>query len=140
MNACALYWFITMQRPDNITDAAYTALIRYSMRFFAKDDRLWKKDAQGHPKVVIDPSKQLPMLAAAHDNLGITQRDRTLPTDSGGPTCRPTSHGSLRHVMYVNFARRPTYSFHQSSRLPPLYLQKCTWTQCISRNRAVSNI
>ena len=63
-------WFITMQRPDYITDAAYTALIRYSMRFFAKDGHLWKKDAQGHHKVVIDPSKQLPMLAAAHDNLG----------------------------------------------------------------------
>ena len=63
-------WFITMQRPDNITNATYTALIRYSMRFFVKDGRLWKKDAQGHHKVVIDPSKQLPMLAAAHDKLG----------------------------------------------------------------------
>ena len=63
-------WFITMQCPDNITDAAYTALIRYSMRFFAKDSRLWKKDAQGHHKVVINPSKRLPMLAAVHDNLG----------------------------------------------------------------------
>ena len=63
-------WFITMQRPDNITDAAYTALLKYSMRFFAKDGHLWKKDAQGHHKVVIDPSKQLPMLAAAHNKLG----------------------------------------------------------------------
>ena len=50
-------WFITMQHPDNITDAAYTALLRYSMHFFAKDGRLWKEDAQGHHKVVIDPSK-----------------------------------------------------------------------------------
>ena len=63
-------WFVTMQRPDNITDTAYTTLLRYSMCFFTNDGRLWKKDAQGHHKVVIDPSKRLPMLATAHNDLG----------------------------------------------------------------------
>ena len=63
-------WFITMQHPDNITNATYTTLLRYSMRFFAKDGRLSKKDTQGYHKVVINPSKWLPMLAAAHDELG----------------------------------------------------------------------
>ena len=58
-----LNWFNTMQRPDNITDAVYTALLRYSTCFFVKD-------AQGHHKVVIDPNKQLPMLATVHDDLG----------------------------------------------------------------------
>ena len=68
---CTLHdWFITMQCPNNITDAVYTALLRYSTHFFAKDSRLWKKDAQGHHKVVIDPSKWLLMLAAAHNDLG----------------------------------------------------------------------
>ena len=48
----------------------YTALLRYSMCFFMNDGHLWKKDAQGHHKVVIDPSKRLPMLATAHNDLG----------------------------------------------------------------------
>ena len=56
-------WFITMQCPDNITDVVCITLLRYSTCFFTKD-------AQGHHKVVIDPSKQLLMLAAAHDVLG----------------------------------------------------------------------
>ena len=63
-------WFDTMQYPDNITDAMYIALLRYSTCFFTKDGHLWKKDAQGHHKVVIDPNKWLPMLASAHDDLG----------------------------------------------------------------------
>ena len=63
-------WFVTMQSPDNITDAAYTALLRYSMCFFVKDSRLWKKDTQGHHKIVIDSSKWLPMLATVHNELG----------------------------------------------------------------------
>ena len=68
---CILHdWFITMQCPDNITDTMYTTLLRYSMCFFTNDSCLWKKDAQGHHKVVIDPSKRLPMLATAHDDLG----------------------------------------------------------------------
>ena len=68
---CTLHnWFVTMQCPNNITDTEYTALLRYSTCFFMNDGRLWKKDAQGHHKVVINPSKQLPMLAAVHDDLG----------------------------------------------------------------------
>ena len=59
-----------MQRPDNITNSVYTSLLRYSMCFFVKDGCLWKKDAQGHHKVVINPSKWLLMLATAHDELG----------------------------------------------------------------------
>ena len=63
-------WFVTMQCPDNITDSVYTALLRYSTHFFTKGSCLWKNDPQGHHKVVIDPSKWLPMLATAHDDLG----------------------------------------------------------------------
>ena len=35
-----------------------------------KDGHLWKKDAQGCHKVVIDPHRWLLMLVTAHDNLG----------------------------------------------------------------------
>ena len=68
-------WFVSMQSLDNITDAAYTAPLWYSMYFFMKDSHLWKKDAQGCHKVVIDPHRWLLMLVAAHDNLGHHSRD-----------------------------------------------------------------
>ena len=48
----------------------YTALLQYSTCFFVKDGHLWKKDAQGHHKVVINSSRQLLILVTAHDDLG----------------------------------------------------------------------
>ena len=38
--------------------------------FFIKDDHLWKKDLQGHHKLVIEPNKRPAILISTHDKAG----------------------------------------------------------------------
>ena len=63
-------WFASLKRPDDIPDKVYTAFLRYCAHFFMKDDRLWRKDLQGHHKLVIEPNKCPAILVSAHDKAG----------------------------------------------------------------------
>ena len=63
-------WFVSLRRPDDISDKVYTAFLRYCAHFFMKDDHLWKKDPQGHHKLVIEPNKRTTILVSAHDEAG----------------------------------------------------------------------
>ena len=63
-------WFASLRRPDDISDKVYAAFLRYCAHFFMKDDRLWKKDLQGHHKLVIEPNKCPTILVSAHDEAG----------------------------------------------------------------------
>ena len=60
-------WFASLRRPDDISDKVYAAFLRYCAHFFMKDDRLWKKDPQGHHKLVIEPNNHPAILVSAHD-------------------------------------------------------------------------
>ena len=60
-------WFESQRRPDDISDKVYAAFLRYCTHFFIKDDRLWKKDLQGHHRLVIEPNKRPVILVSAHD-------------------------------------------------------------------------
>ena len=60
-------WFVSLRRPEDISDKVYAAFLRYCTHFFIKDDRLWKKDPQGHHKLVIEPNKHPTILISAHN-------------------------------------------------------------------------
>ena len=60
-------WFMSLRRPDDISDNVYAAFLRYCAHFFMKDDRLWRKDPRGHHKIVIEPNKYPAILVSAHD-------------------------------------------------------------------------
>ena len=63
-------WFVTLERPANLSDVAYAAFIRYSMHFFIRDDRLWRRDSQECHKIVVSPDNRPRIIAAAHDDTG----------------------------------------------------------------------
>ena len=63
-------WFMSLRRPDDISDKVYAAFLRYCAHFFIKDDHLWKKDLQGHHKLVIEPNKHPAILISTHDKAG----------------------------------------------------------------------
>ena len=63
-------WFASIRRPDDISDKVYAAFLRYCAHFFMKDDRLWRKDPQGHHKLVIELNKHPTILVSAHDEAG----------------------------------------------------------------------
>ena len=60
-------WFTSIRRPDDISNKVYIAFLRYCAHFFMKDDRLWKKDPQGHHKLVIELNKHPTILISTHD-------------------------------------------------------------------------
>ena len=64
---CIREWFASQKRPDDIPDKVYAAFLRYCTHFFMKDDRLWRKDPQGHHKLVIELNKCPAILVSAHD-------------------------------------------------------------------------
>ena len=63
-------WLRTLARPPGLTDAAYTAFIKYCTQFFVDGDRLWKKDPKGAHKLVVFAPKRLAILRQAHDDVG----------------------------------------------------------------------
>ena len=63
-------WFASLRRPNDISDKVYAAFLRYCAHFFVKDDCLWRKDLQGHHKLVIEPNKHPAILVSAHDEAG----------------------------------------------------------------------
>ena len=63
-------WLMSLRRPDDISDKVYAAFLRYCAHFFMKDDHLWRKDPQGHHKIVIEPNKRPTILVSAHDEAG----------------------------------------------------------------------
>ena len=63
-------WFMSLRRPEDISNKVYAAFLQYCAYFFMKDDHLWKKDPQGHHKLVIEPNKRHAILVSAHDEAG----------------------------------------------------------------------
>lgn len=63
-------WLTTLERPTGLSDAAYEGFIKYALHFFIDSDRLWRRDSQGAHKLVIPPSRRIPVLRAAHDEVG----------------------------------------------------------------------
>ena len=63
-------WFMSLRRPEHISNKVYAAFLQYCAYFFMKDDHLWKKDPQGHHKLVIEPNKRPAILVSAHDEAG----------------------------------------------------------------------
>ena len=63
-------WFVSIRRPDDISNKVYAAFLRHCAHFFMKDDHLWKKDPQGHHKLVIEPNNCPAILVSAHDEAG----------------------------------------------------------------------
>ena len=64
---CVCKWFASLRRPDDISDKVHAAFLWYCAHFFMKDDCLWKKDLQGHHKLVIEPNKCPTILISTHD-------------------------------------------------------------------------
>ena len=46
-------WLETLQRPADITNEAYKKFMRYCTEFFVAHDKLWRKNAKGHHKLVV---------------------------------------------------------------------------------------
>ena len=63
-------WFVSLRRPEDISDKVYAAFLRYCAHFFIKNDCLWKKDPQEHHKLVIEQNKCPTILVSAHNEAG----------------------------------------------------------------------
>lgn len=60
-----------LQRPPMLNDKQYQTFVRYCMRFFWKDEKLWRKDPlRGEHKLVMEKERRLDVLRECHDALG----------------------------------------------------------------------
>ena len=59
-----------LTRPPGLTDKVFHGFVRYCMRFFLRDGKLWRKDAKGEHKLVMEKEKRLEVLRECHDSLG----------------------------------------------------------------------
>ncbi|KAJ3781162.1 hypothetical protein GGU10DRAFT_278080, partial [Lentinula aff. detonsa] len=61
----------SLARPDDLSDPQFTSFIRYSQQFFVDiDERLWRKDEQGHHCLVIPQTRRIPIMIEAHEKTG----------------------------------------------------------------------
>ena len=135
-------WFASLRRPNDISDKVYAAFLRYCTHFFIKDDRLWKKDPQGHHKLVIEPNKCPTILVSTHDEArhhgDFTTRAQIidhfwwpeLTTDVAWfvKTCHLCQLCQTHNILILPVVATPR-----------LYLQRCIWIQCTFRNLVASN-
>jgi hypothetical protein len=59
-----------LQRPNKLTDAEYTRFVRYSMRFFVEQSKLWRRSAQGAHKLVVPADRRIGIMTECHDDVG----------------------------------------------------------------------
>ena len=101
-------WFGTTECPLGLTNTAYTAFLHYTKYFFQKHGRLWRRDLQGHHKVVIDcnrrPAILMPLMMLP-DIMETLPHVHTSSTAYGGLTSLLTSHGLSGPATFVNFAK-----------------------------------
>ena len=62
-------WLNSLARPLDISDSDYTLFIRFVMKFFLRNGKLWRKDPYGHHWLVATPASQYTILVAAHDDV-----------------------------------------------------------------------
>jgi hypothetical protein len=62
-------WLGDLIRPTDLSDADFATFVRYAMSFFVASDKLWRKDPQGHHKLVALPSTWVALMQAAHDGI-----------------------------------------------------------------------
>ena len=135
-------WFASLRRPDDISDKVYAAFLRYCAHFFMKDDCLWRKDPQGHHRLVIEPNKRPAILVSAHDEAGhhgdfvtcahIVDRfwwpDLAADVAWFVKTCHLCQLCQTRNILIPPVVATPH-----------LYLQRCIWIQSTFQNPAASN-
>ena len=63
-------WLETLQRPSDITNETYKTFMRYCTEFFIAHDKLWRKNAKGHHKLVVPKDRQLFLMKSAHNDVG----------------------------------------------------------------------
>ena len=68
--AAAHDWLITFEHPDDTSDHEYALIIRYTSGFFVNDYVLWKRNAQGTHKRVLNQGQQVVAMIAAHNDVG----------------------------------------------------------------------
>jgi len=59
-----------LQRPPTLTDKKYHIFVRYCMRFFWRNGKLWRKDARGEHKLVMEKDRRIDVLQECHDAIG----------------------------------------------------------------------
>jgi hypothetical protein len=63
--------FLTsLERPQAIADDKFPHFVRFCMRFFVADDRLWRRDRHGAHKLVLNKDRRLAALRSCHDEMG----------------------------------------------------------------------
>ena len=63
-------WLETLQRPDNMNDAAYKTFMCYCTEFAVISGKLWHKDPKGQHKKVIPQAHHLFLITTVHDDVG----------------------------------------------------------------------
>ena len=59
-----------LKRPTHMDDKVFNSFLRYVLRFFTRDSKLWRKDAQGMHKLVVEQSRRLEVMRECHDTVG----------------------------------------------------------------------
>ena len=55
-------WLDSLARPSDISDSDYVSLIRYAMKFFLRNGKLWRKDPYGRHGLVTTPASRYTIL------------------------------------------------------------------------------
>ena len=66
-----------LKRPADLSDKEYQSFMRYCLRFFLQHEKLWRKDANGLHKVVVDQPRRVRILQECHDDVGHKGFDAT---------------------------------------------------------------
>jgi Integrase zinc binding domain/RNase H-like domain found in reverse transcriptase len=63
-------WLETLERPPDLTDSEYKTFMRYCTEFGIINNRLWRKDPQGHHRMVVPCDRRLFLITSAHNDIG----------------------------------------------------------------------
>lgn len=59
-----------LQRPADMQDQEYSKFVKYCMRFFVDEERLWRRHSSGAHKVFVPKERRKPILRGCHDDVG----------------------------------------------------------------------
>ena len=59
-----------LQRPLGMQDGEYAKFVRYCMRFFVNDKKLWRRHPTGAHKLVVPTDRRFAIMQGCHDEIG----------------------------------------------------------------------
>ena len=62
-------WLTSLERPPELSDSEYKHFVRFGTQFFYGHGKLWRRQTDGHHKLVAFPDIRIKILRATHDEV-----------------------------------------------------------------------